>query len=74
MALEYLNIFPSKALQNLPEFGFLDWKQTIWQLLPEPNSDDRTMRYSLIHEVWKSNPVFLFWVRVRTKMVFEFKI
>jgi hypothetical protein len=31
MALKYINIFPSKALQNLPKFGFLVWKETIWQ-------------------------------------------
>jgi hypothetical protein len=30
-ALKYINIFQSKALQNLPKFGFLVWKQTIWQ-------------------------------------------
>jgi hypothetical protein len=31
MAKKYFNIFQSKALQNLPELGFLVWKQTIWQ-------------------------------------------
>jgi hypothetical protein len=31
MIIEYSNIFHSKALQNLPEWGFLVWKQTIWQ-------------------------------------------
>jgi hypothetical protein len=31
MAIKYINIFQSKALQNLPKFGFLVWKQTIWQ-------------------------------------------
>jgi hypothetical protein len=27
----YTNIFHSKALQNLPKWGFLVWKNTIWQ-------------------------------------------
>jgi hypothetical protein len=31
MALKYINIFQSKALQNLPKLGFLVWKETIWQ-------------------------------------------
>jgi hypothetical protein len=31
MAIKYFNFFPSKALQNLTELGFLVWKQTIWQ-------------------------------------------
>jgi hypothetical protein len=29
--LKYINIFPSKALQNLPKLGFLVRKETIWQ-------------------------------------------
>jgi hypothetical protein len=32
IALKFINIFPSKAPQNLPKFGFLVWKETIWQL------------------------------------------
>jgi hypothetical protein len=31
MPIKYTNIFSSKALQNLPKFGFLVWKHTIWQ-------------------------------------------
>jgi hypothetical protein len=31
MGISYINIFISKALQNLPKFVFLVWKQTIWQ-------------------------------------------
>jgi hypothetical protein len=31
MAIKYINIFQSKALQNLPKLGFLVWKQTIRQ-------------------------------------------
>jgi hypothetical protein len=31
MAIKYINIFQSKALQNLPKLGFLVWKQTICQ-------------------------------------------
>jgi hypothetical protein len=31
MAKEYTNVFHSKALKNLPKFGFLVWKNTIWQ-------------------------------------------
>jgi hypothetical protein len=30
-ALEYTNLFHSKALQNLPKLKFLVWKYTIWQ-------------------------------------------
>jgi hypothetical protein len=31
VAINYTNIFHCKTLQNLPKFGFLVWKQTIWQ-------------------------------------------
>jgi hypothetical protein len=31
MAIKYINIFQSEALQNLPKLGFLVWKKTIWQ-------------------------------------------
>jgi hypothetical protein len=31
MAIKYINIFQSKALQDLPKFGFFVWKETIWQ-------------------------------------------
>jgi hypothetical protein len=31
MAIKYINIFRSKALQNLPKLRFLVWKRTIWQ-------------------------------------------
>jgi hypothetical protein len=31
MAIKYINIFQSKAIQNLPKSGILVWKQTIWQ-------------------------------------------
>jgi hypothetical protein len=31
MTTKYTSIFHSKALQNLPKFEFLVWKQTIWQ-------------------------------------------
>jgi hypothetical protein len=31
MAIKYTNIFHSKTLQNLPKFGFLVLKYTIWQ-------------------------------------------
>jgi hypothetical protein len=30
-SIKYTNIFHCKTLQNLPKFGFLGWKQTIWQ-------------------------------------------
>jgi hypothetical protein len=30
-ALKYIDNLPSKALQNLPELGFLVRKETIWQ-------------------------------------------
>jgi hypothetical protein len=31
MTIKYSSIFHSKTLQNLPNLGFLVWKQTIWQ-------------------------------------------
>jgi hypothetical protein len=31
MVIKYTKIFHSKTHQNLPKFGFLVWKQTIWQ-------------------------------------------
>jgi hypothetical protein len=31
MAIKYTRIFHCKKLKNLPKFGFLVWKQTIWQ-------------------------------------------
>jgi hypothetical protein len=31
IAINYINIFQSRALQNLPKVGFLVWKETIWQ-------------------------------------------
>jgi hypothetical protein len=31
VSIEYTNISHCKILQNLPKFGFLVWKQTIWQ-------------------------------------------
>jgi hypothetical protein len=31
VSIKYTNIFHCKTLQNLPRFGFLVWKQTIWQ-------------------------------------------
>jgi hypothetical protein len=32
VSIKYTDIFHCKPLQNLPKFGFLVWKQTIWQL------------------------------------------
>jgi hypothetical protein len=31
VSIKYTNIFQFKTLQNLPKFGCLVWKQTIWQ-------------------------------------------
>jgi hypothetical protein len=31
VSIKYTNISHCKTLQNLPKFGFLVWKQTIWQ-------------------------------------------
>jgi hypothetical protein len=31
MTIEYANFINSKALKNLPKFGFSVWKHTIWQ-------------------------------------------
>jgi hypothetical protein len=31
VSISFTNIFHCKTLQNLPKFGFLVWKQTIWQ-------------------------------------------
>jgi hypothetical protein len=42
MVIKCKNIFYSKALQNLPKFGFLVRKQTIWQpWLKEANWRER---------------------------------
>jgi hypothetical protein len=35
-ALKYINISPSKAIQNLTKLGFLVRKETIWQPWFEP--------------------------------------
>jgi hypothetical protein len=35
MAIKYINIFQSKALQNLPKLGFLIRKVPIWQPWPK---------------------------------------
>jgi hypothetical protein len=45
MAIKYINIFQSKAIQNLPKSGFLVWKQTIWQ----PCSTSTRNLYPHIH-------------------------
>jgi hypothetical protein len=48
VSIKYTNIFLSKALQNLPKFGFLVWKQTIWQPCREESCldsvDDRSKK------------------------------
>jgi hypothetical protein len=31
VSIKYTNIFHCKTLKNFPKFGFLVWKQTIWQ-------------------------------------------
>jgi hypothetical protein len=31
VSIKYTNIFHRMTLQNFPKFGFLVWKQTIWQ-------------------------------------------
>jgi hypothetical protein len=31
VSIEYTNISHSKTLENFSKFGFLVWKQTIWQ-------------------------------------------
>jgi hypothetical protein len=38
VSIKYTNIFHCKTLQNLPKFGFLVCKQTIWQpwFAPQP--------------------------------------
>jgi nuclear transport factor 2 (NTF2) superfamily protein len=37
VSIKYTIIFHCKTLQNLPKFGFLVWKQTIWQPCPVPS-------------------------------------
>jgi hypothetical protein len=32
VSIKSTNIFRCKTVQNLPKFGILVWKQTIWQL------------------------------------------
>jgi hypothetical protein len=43
MAIEYTNFYHSKALENVPKFGFLVRKHTIWQPWPKywPNLPTR---------------------------------
>jgi hypothetical protein len=45
MDIKNTNIFHRKALQNLPKFGFLVWKQTIWHGNPgtKLSSSDENM-------------------------------
>jgi hypothetical protein len=45
MAINYINIFQSSALQNLHKLGFLVWKETIWQ----PWSEDRMLYFLCAH-------------------------
>jgi hypothetical protein len=48
MAINFINIFQSKDLQNLPKLRFLVWKKTIWQ----PWSGEKT-RGPLHQEVFQ---------------------
>jgi hypothetical protein len=53
VSIKYTNIFQSKILQNLPKFGFLVSKQTIWQPCFRPSGDQLSPRepfYSTISE------------------------
>jgi transposase len=55
MAAKYINIFQSKALQNLPKWGFLVRKQTIWQ----PWAGITRQNFAAVHDS-KYEPSFLF--------------
>jgi hypothetical protein len=48
VSIKYTNIFQSKTLQNIPKFGFLVWKQTIWQPWPGLESKPRIFWCHLI--------------------------
>jgi hypothetical protein len=61
MAIKYINIIQSKALQNLPKLGFLVWKETIWQpcyedptFLPFTRKKARDRDLILCGEPWLS--------------------
>jgi hypothetical protein len=43
MSIKYTNIFHCKALQNIPKFGFLGWKHTIWQPWRNLLNKERTL-------------------------------
>jgi hypothetical protein len=53
MALKYINIFPSKAIQNLPKFGSLVWKETIWQTWSQPPKKWQTLRIATKKWNWE---------------------
>jgi hypothetical protein len=69
MAIEYTNFYHSKALENVPKFGFLVRKHTIWQPWPKywPNLPTRpwnpggSSKKDLSARV---NPPCLFWTVV----------
>jgi hypothetical protein len=52
MAIEYTNFFHSKDLQNLPNFGFLVRKYTIWQLCSRASRQEAG-RPLLLPQFWR---------------------
>jgi hypothetical protein len=52
VSIKYTNIFHCKTLQNLPKFGFLVCKQTIWQpwFGPVVRHKINSLRAIYIHE------------------------
>jgi hypothetical protein len=56
VSIKYTDIFHCKTLQNLHKFGFLVWKQTIWQPCPVPHPT--TSIYNA------TNSLARFWVKI----------
>jgi hypothetical protein len=52
VAIKYINIFQSKALQNLPKLGCLVWKQTIWQPWLPPVAEYGSCLHHLMDLSW----------------------
>jgi hypothetical protein len=53
MAIKYTSIFHSRALQNLPKFGFLVRKHTIWQPCFEIRAEKYDLDRDPISKIWK---------------------
>jgi hypothetical protein len=64
VSIKYTNILHYKTLQNLPKFGFLVWKQTIWQ----PWDRAVSVVCRLARENWK-HFLMIWWYRLCLRRV-----